>query len=92
MRLLHVLAAAILVCSVSALRLPDLDAKIDVKTNLSEASLAVQNRFCASATVPRVLFVSQIASWSLQIFAGQFGRCRLPESDFLEGVKFSGLF
>lgn len=42
MTVLHALAAAVLVCSVTALRLPDLDAKLDINTDLSEASLAVQ--------------------------------------------------
>lgn len=86
--LLHVLAAATLVCSASALRLPELDAKIDVKTNLSEARLAVHKWICAQAIVPCLLFRQPNAPWSLQVFADRFGGCRLPNSDFLEGVKF----
>lgn len=42
MTVLHALAAAVLICSVTSLRLPDLDAKLDINTDLSEASLAVQ--------------------------------------------------
>ena len=57
-KMLRVLAAATLVCSVCALRLPDLDAKIDVNTNLSEASLAVQNSICAPASVVWAAFLS----------------------------------
>lgn len=87
-KLLHVLAAATLVCSVSALRLPELDAKIDVKTNLSEARLAVHKCICAQAIMPWLLFSQPNAPWSLQVFADRFGGCRLPDSDFLEGVKF----
>ena len=87
-KLLHVLAAATLVCSVSALRLPGLDAKVDVKTNLSEARLAVHKCICAQAIVPWLLFRQPNAPWSLQVFADRFGGCRLPDSDFHEGVKF----
>ena len=57
-RLLHLLAAATLVWTVSALRLPNLDEKIYVNTNVSEASLAVQIRICAPTNCVWTAFVS----------------------------------
>ena len=84
MTVLHALAAAVLVCGVTALRLPDLDAKLDINTDLSEASLAVQVfslngvGFVWAASLPA-------SPWLLQDFVGRLGGCRLPDSDFLEG-------
>ena len=75
-KLLHFLAAATLVCTVSALRLPDLDAKIDVNTNLSEASLAVQNCICT----PTNCICAVVPTVELTL-----GRCRILLTG-LEGV------
>lgn len=85
MTLLHIVAAAMLVSSVIALRLPDLGSKIDLKSHLSKvavhSSCYVAGRLCIGWC-----FISETPPWSLQDFAERFGGCRLPDSDFLEGA------